>query len=82
MAEVIYYVALPFAQSEEGFVPREAVECTSAQAAVARAEIFSRKERIAGAVAFSRSGDPSTGEFGDAILLRRFGDVPNDLSAL
>ena len=82
MAEVTYYVALPFAQSEEGVVPREAVECTSAHAAVARAEVFSRKEGIAGAVAFCRSGDPATGEFGDAILLRRFGDVPNDLSAL
>jgi len=35
-----------------------------------------------GAVAFSRSGDPLTGEFGDAKLLRKFGTVPPDLSAL
>jgi len=48
MADVTYYVALPFV----------------------------------GAVAFSRTGDPSLGEFADAILLRAFGDVPSDLSGL
>jgi hypothetical protein len=35
-----------------------------------------------GAIAFSRSGDPATGDFGDAKLIRRFGEVPDDLSAL
>jgi hypothetical protein len=29
-----------------------------------------------------RSGDPATGEFSDAKLIRKFGDVPNDLSEL
>jgi hypothetical protein len=47
-----------------------------------RAELFSRKDGMAGAIAFSRSGDPSSGEFADAVLLRAFGDVPTDLSAL
>jgi hypothetical protein len=35
-----------------------------------------------GAVAFSRTGDPATGDFRDATVLRKFGDVPDDLSAL
>ena len=35
-----------------------------------------------GAVAFSRTGDPMIGEFGDAQLLRKFGNVPDDLSGL
>lgn len=35
-----------------------------------------------GAIAFSRSGDPAVGEFGDAKLIRKFGDVPDDLGAL
>jgi hypothetical protein len=35
-----------------------------------------------GAVAFSRTGDPATGDFSDATVLRKFGDVPDDLSAL
>ena len=28
-----------------------------------------------GALAFSRSGDPSNGEFGDAVVLATFGEV-------
>jgi hypothetical protein len=47
-----------------------------------RAEALSRKPGHAGAIAFSRSGDPATGEFGDAKLIRKFGDVSDDLSAL
>jgi hypothetical protein len=46
------------------------------------AEALSRKPGCAGAIALSRSGDPATGEFGDAKLIRKFGDVPDDLSAL
>ena len=37
---------------------------------------------IASSIAFSRTGDPATGEFGDAKLIRKFGDVPEDLSTL
>jgi len=33
-------------------------------------------------VAFTRSGDPMTGDFKDAVLLKSFGNVPADLSAL
>ncbi|MET4842551.1 hypothetical protein ABIF62_003046 [Bradyrhizobium japonicum] len=47
-----------------------------------RAEALARKPGHAGAIAFSRSGDPATGDFGDAKLIRKFGDVPDDLSAL
>jgi hypothetical protein len=32
--------------------------------------------------AFKRAGDPNVGEFSDAVVLKRFGDVPEDLSAL
>jgi hypothetical protein len=31
-----------------------------------------------GAVAFSRAGDPGSGEFADAVMLKAFGKVPND----
>jgi hypothetical protein len=47
-----------------------------------RAEAFSSKAGHVGAVAFSRSGDPATGDFGDAQLIRKFGEVPDDLSGL
>ena len=36
----------------------------------------------AGAIAFSRTGDPAIGEFADAIILGRYGDVPGDLAVL
>jgi len=79
MTGVTYYVALPFAIADDGPVPREAIECTSASAAIIRAEILSQKEGNIGAIAFSRTGDPSVGEFADAQILRVFGDV-TDLS--
>jgi hypothetical protein len=47
-----------------------------------RAEALSRKPGHVGAVAFSRTGDPATGDFGDAKVIRKFGDVPDDLSTL
>ena len=33
-------------------------------------------------MAFSRTGDPSVGEFSDAVVLKAFADVLSDLSAL
>jgi hypothetical protein len=33
-------------------------------------------------VAFSRTGDPATGDFGDAKVIKKFGEVPDDLSTL
>jgi hypothetical protein len=76
-----HYVVLPFVFSD-GVAAGEATECFSANAAVMRAEALSRKPGHAGAIAFSRSGDPATGDFGDATLIRKFGDVPENLSAL
>lgn len=37
---------------------------------------MSRDEANAGAVAFKRTGDPNVGEFSDAIVLKKFGEVP------
>jgi hypothetical protein len=82
MPEITYYVALPFVPAEDGIAPAEAVECFNPNAAVMRAEAMSRKPGYVGAVAFSGTGDPATGDFGDATLIQKFGDVPDDLSAL
>ncbi|WP_375782185.1 hypothetical protein [Nitrobacter winogradskyi] len=43
---------------------------------------MARIEGNVGAVAFSRTGDPGSGEFADAVVLRSFGEVPDDLSDL
>ncbi len=83
MADITYYVALPFLEDEGGSpVAGPAEECQSATTALRRAEVLSRTPGSIGAVAFSRTGDPSMGEFGDAKLLRKFGSVPDDLSGL
>jgi hypothetical protein len=83
MADVTYYVAMPFLQDEAGApVAGAAEECQSSSAALRRAEVLSKATGSIGAVAFSRTGDPMIGEFGDAQLLRKFGNVPDDLSGL
>lgn len=83
MADVTYYVAMPFLQDDAGSpIAGAAEECQSASAALRRAEILSKTAGNIGAIAFSRTGDPSIGEFSDAQLLRKFGQVPDDLSGL
>jgi hypothetical protein len=83
MADVTYYVALPFQRDDSGSpVAGAAEECQSSSGALRRAEILSRTAGCVGAVAFSRTGDPLIGEFSDAQMLRKFGDVPDDLSGL
>ena len=76
MTEVTYFVALPFVAADEP------TECFNPVAVVMRAEALSRKPGHVGAVAFSRTGDPATGKFGDAKVIKKFGDVPDDLSTL
>jgi hypothetical protein len=83
MADVTYYVALPFQQDDGGLpVAGAAEECQSPSGAIRRAEVLSKSPGSVGAVAFSRTGDPMIGEFSDAQLLKKFGDVPDDLSGL
>jgi hypothetical protein len=82
MANVTYFVALPFDVTNEGVIAGEAIECPSPAAAIGCAQGLWKILGHAGAVAFSRTGDPAIGEFSDATLLRKFGNVPNDLSAL
>jgi hypothetical protein len=78
MAEVTYYVGLPFVASDDRVTASEPTECFNPVAAAMRAEALSRKEGHVGALAFSRTGDPATGDFSDAKVIRKFGDVPDD----
>jgi len=82
MATLTYFVAVPFLRLEDGFAAGQAVELPSANAAIGRARTLSAQPQHAGAVAFSRTGDPSIGEFQDGVVLAKFGDVPEDLSEL
>ncbi len=76
MATVTYFVALPFVRNDDSeLVAGEAQERQSAGAAESAARRMA--ETSLGAVAFSRSGDPASGEFEDAVVLRAFGEVPS-----
>jgi hypothetical protein len=83
MADLTYYVAMPFLQDDTGSpMAGAAEECQSSSSALRRAELLSRAAGSIGAIAFSRTGDPMLGEFGEAKLLKKFGNVPDDLSGL
>ena len=78
MGSVTYYVAMGFERSEEGdLVAMDPMESQSSSQAVSRARVLAATK--AGAVAFSRTGDPDIGEFADAVVLSTAGDVPDEL---
>jgi hypothetical protein len=82
MPGITYFVALPFDVADGNVVIGEPIECPNATVAIERAQGLWKVLGHTGAVAFSRTGDPATGDFLDATVLRKFGDVPDDLSAL
>jgi hypothetical protein len=76
---MIYYVAVPFTPAGDGgLAAGQAVECPQASNAIRRAQAMSCDKANAGAIAFSRKGDPDIGEFEDAVILQAFGEVPQD----
>ena len=79
MVAVTYYVVVPFDRTENGDLqPGEPQQAISADAASRRATVLAFDH--AGVVAFSRTGDPATGEFEEAEILSQAGEV--DLDAL
>lgn len=75
---VTYYVALPFIEDEDGDLqPGEAQEAQTAMAAIGRAASLAQKH--AGAIAFSRTGDPGLGEFEPAVILARYGRTADEM---
>ena len=80
MSNVTYYVAMGFERDEAGeLVAMDPSEATTAAVAVARARSLAATK--AGAVAFSRTGDPELGDFADAVVLFSAGDLPEDVGA-
>jgi hypothetical protein len=76
---VTYHVVVAFDWDAEGDLkPGEAREVLGPIIAERRAR--TPAEGHAGALAFSRTGDPTTGEFQDAVVLAQFGEV--DLNSL
>jgi hypothetical protein len=76
---VIYYTALPFVRLEDGgLAPGEPVDCPHSSAVIRRADAMFRDKANAGAVALARIDDPDPHNVKDAVILKTFGDVPED----
>lgn len=78
MGEITHFIALPFDVTRDGIIAGEQVKCASATAAIERAQGLWKIFGHAGAVAFVRTGYPET----STTVLRKFGNVPDDLSSL
>ena len=78
MAEITYFVVLAFDRSGKGrMVAREPYAPPTAEGARPLAEKLSAS--AAGAIAFSRTGDPDLGDWRDAEVLAAFGALPEEL---
>ncbi len=73
-------MVLPFIAVEGTVVSPEAFECASADEAILRAEV-NRKQRASFPLLPS-AGQAIPTSFQDAVVLKKFGDVPTDLTLL
>ncbi len=79
MSQTTYYVVQPFELDKKGhLVPKPAQQVPGRDIAIRRAKRLAEK---GGAIAFSRTGDLSSGDFDDAVVLGQFGLVPEDVLA-
>jgi hypothetical protein len=78
MAEITRFVALAFDLIDGRLVPGESVDCTSPALAIQTAQGQWKLFGHVGAVAFSRTSDFERGKFNRRLVLRRFGQVPDD----
>lgn len=76
MANVTFFVMVPVRQSEGEVIAEAGVQCPSKHSAIAQARGAVARGAI-GAVAFMRSGDPALGEYGEATLICKEGDLPD-----
>jgi hypothetical protein len=80
---MVYYTALPFVRLENGgLVPGEAVECPHSSAVMQRADAMVRDGANVGAVALAHIESPGLGDFEDRVILKTFGEVPEDFECL
>ena len=71
------FVAVSFRHDGQGFSPGPAITCPDAELAIQRAELMLKEDKVVGAVAFFRRVDPRTGAMGTAVVLGRFGRIPD-----
>ena len=77
MSKTTYFVVLPFETSAKGrIVAGQAQQAQSGAHAVRMAERLAAVK--GGALAFSRDGDPEVGDFDEAVILGKFGELPEE----
>lgn len=81
MSDMTYFGVVPFERDDQGEIlpgkPREARSEIAARCLAAA--IAATKP---GAVAFSRTTDSGSCDFGDAVIIAHFGDVPEEVRVL
>jgi hypothetical protein len=78
MAEITYFMVVPFDYVDNGLVAGKPIRCPSPAAAIQRAQGLWKTFGHAGAIALSRTSDFEAGKFNTKQVLRRFGQVPTD----
>ncbi|TNC08432.1 hypothetical protein FF100_29265 [Methylobacterium terricola] len=73
-----YYVVQSFSLADGGYVMDEPIEARSEEEALAVARRLAPTKVVT--LAFSRAGDPETGEFDDAVLIFSNGELPEDVA--
>lgn len=75
---ITYYVVQSYQLGKRGMFiaddPREARSEDHCRRMVAR---LAEEGRV-GVVGFSRTGDPNTGDWDDAVIITRYGELPED----
>lgn len=80
MAQVTYFVVVPYKLAKRGrLVEGQPQTAQTAEGARRLAERISGQHD--GAVAFSRTGDPETGDWDDAVILAALGRVPPEVES-
>ena len=70
-------MASGLAKRDDGWLACDdvAIECATADEAIRAAKTLARKPGYCAAVAFARTGDPATGRYYEAEIIKRVGDL-------
>lgn len=80
MSKQTYFVVLPIVAGKKGR-PIEGIPqpAASGVAAIRLAQRMLASGRVLGVIAFSKTGDPDTGDYEDAVILTVLGRVPPEV---
>jgi hypothetical protein len=80
MAEITYFAAMAFDFIDGDLVAGEPIDCPGPAVAIQTAQGQWKVFGHAGAIAFSRTSDFEKGKFNHKHVLRRFGQVPDEVA--